>query len=57
MEMWFGTEMDSGHSDGEEVTVAEKGERPAHSRVHGENESLQQLAWKVRGARFHGFLQ
>lgn len=38
--------------------AAEKGEgRLAHRGVHGENEPLQQVAWKVRGPRFHEFLK
>ena len=32
-------------------------DRLSHRGVHWENKSLQQLAWKVRGAGFHEFLR
>ena len=31
--------------------------RLAHKGAHRENECSQQLAWKVKGAEFHEFLQ
>ena len=59
VETWFREEMDHGCCGGEGAMVMKKGWREGgvHRRMHKENISPKPLAWKMRRAEFHKFLQ
>ena len=56
-EMQFNGETDPGYCVREGATVTEKGKRGAHRGTHKKNITPKLLAWNMRVAEFHEFLQ